>query len=279
MIKKSTLIYLISAAAFLFACSKEEGSDKPDEKCLVSGIEQTDSIGKNTQTYSFEYDDQNRMIQANATRDTAFKSFDFQFSPGKLIMKSRFGGTIDFTLDEQGRISSYTGADPNKTTVFKYNQEGYLIEIVATYNFTRSDGTVGQPSVHTSKLTYTNGNLTKISGKWNSSSIVELTTFEYNNEEANTLFGINAQLDQFTYNYTLPGYYGKTSKNELVKATQTNESENAPVNIITFQYEKDPSGKIRSIVSVFKNIFKSPGKPDKISTFYRNRFTIKYTCD
>lgn len=282
MIRKLTLFSLI-ISTLLASCSKENGEtpeeETPNEKCIISSIEQTDSLETYKETYSFEYDDQGRITRTNASSDSAFTSFNIQYGTDKLTLKSKYWGTLKYTLDEQGRLSSFVDFDVRATDAFKYNQEGYLSEIVSTWTPDSRYGAQEPPSVYTYNLTYTGGNLTKITGKGNDRSVETEITFEYNNEEASLVFGVNDPLDQYFYFYPLPGYYGKTSKNQLVKATYTTTQVNSDLNIVTFRYEKDRSGKTQSIIRESKTIWRVQGRPDAIRFSYWHKLKLNYMCD
>lgn len=279
MIRKFTFLALITAAALLAGCSKDEDAQNAGD-CRVSHVELIDTAGKYKYTYSLEYDSEGRLSKTNSSSDSAFLSFNAVYNPLKIVLDTKYWDDITYNLDNQGRVTHYIDYEGSETAELKYNEEGYLSEIAITFDFYGNAGSGSShpdPDITRYKLSYTNGNLTKIAVKKTPYLAEYEMTLEYNNDEALPLTQINEPLDLIEQFYPLRGALGKTSKNQLAKITGGTRYYETSF-VTTFSYQKDASGKTSSITRRRKTTSKTVQGTEK-SYKEAEIFNLTYQCD
>lgn len=235
------LVYLFSS------CKKNDNISDESKTLTVCNI--VEVFNSSDRSY-LTYDTKGRVIKVNynSANSTDFTTYDYQTT--KILVKN--GNDLKtHLLNSSGQIykSTCEYSTPKRviTTDYKYNTEGYLIQDIA------NDGN----SILTRNLTYTNGNLTKITRPISLNSTVEHTwEIIYNNEDYKNIAGIGSPLYipndvnwLFDPIIISGGYFGKPPKNLISGYSFIKNNKVISMNTIT--YEKNDKGNI--IKQKFKN--------------------------
>lgn len=255
---KKILINLTALSAFitllsLTSCSKSKDIDSsmPDNKCdYLKEMIIIDYFGKGMVNSTITYDSKGRVIfvQGEGKNKAAYR---YTSNTIELDATDIFGEVEKKTyqLDQNGRItgSSYYNYQ------CKYDSEGHLIEYRApsTYN----DEIVGY--VHF-KLSYENGNLTKIARE-DLNYAIYLTYYE--DKPAQEVMGYLSPLyqggiigDRNQFYLIQAGFFGKGSKNLIRSRTDGSNGYPMP----DFRYQFDSKGRVIK---------------------YGDNYAYKYQCD
>ncbi|WP_029278703.1 hypothetical protein [Pedobacter borealis] len=129
----------------------------------------------------------------------------------------------------------------------------------------------------TDNLTYANGNLVKAVSVDAHLGYTETTTYVYSTENAVNTYEIADPLS-YHVDYFPGGYFGKQSKNVLLKGTaKTVDGDPFTDAVYTFGYQYDGKGNATSVsFSVLSTFYPSSG-PVQTDT-YDVKYSLNYTC-
>ncbi|WP_421942342.1 hypothetical protein [Pedobacter sp.] len=272
---RQTIKYLMVAFVAVIAiagCKKEINwnafPDPNGNGCKLSTLK-ADFDGFGNYTINFQYDAQGRISKATAGAETN----TYTYSANKITAKDQDGYVAEINL-ENGRAAS-SGSDGvikvgnvvyEYTRKYTYNAEGYLIQVKNYLN--------GE-LYSIDNLSYANGNLVKAVLVMETSG--HTTTTDYSYSTGNVAVNVYEISDPLSYHvdYFPGGYFGKQSKNVLLKSSSVTADQNGDPfseEVITFNSQYDAKGNATSV------------KMDAVSTFYTvvNTFTarydLSYTC-
>lgn len=241
------IITLILLSCLFYSCKKNDNSSDESKTLTVCNI--VEVLNSSDRSY-LTYDTKGRIIKVNydSANSTDFTTYDYQSSK---ILVMNGNDLTTHLLNSSGLIykstTEYSSPKEVIITDYKYNTEGYLIQDIA------KNGN----SVLTRNLTYSNGNLTKITRPVSLNSSVEYTwEIIYNNEDYKNIAGIGSPLYVpndvnwlFDPIIISGGYFGKPPKNLISGYNFIINNKVSSINTII--YEKNDKGNI--IKQKFKN--------------------------
>jgi hypothetical protein len=241
------IIPLILLSCLFYSCEKNDNSSDETKTLTVCNI--VEVLNSSDRSY-LTYDTKGRVIKVNynSANSTDFTTYDYQATK---ILVMNGNDLTTHLLNSSGLIYKTTTEYPLSKEViitdYKYNSEGYLIQDIA------KNGN----SVLTRNLTYSNGNLTKITRPVSLISPSD-NTWEilYNNDNYINFIGIGSPLTipndvdwYFDAILISGGYFGKAPKNLISGYIFSTNNKTNSSNTIT--YEKNEKGNI--IKQKFKN--------------------------
>ena len=254
-------IYLLLFIMLIFSCSKG-GNPVPKEIiCKVSS--QGDNI--------YKYNTKGELV--SLTNNTFMNMYEFSYEVGIINVaytrniQSSYKEFTKITLDNLGRVSKLSG--PQKILDAKYNNEGYLIELIF------HDAMTGN-YISTSTMSYENGNLVKVMRVSLTGS--EEITMSYSTmlNKLNNGWYANFQLIH-SIDYQIPelfSYWGKMSKNLI--------------NGVSYKYTNTTSSTVTTQNDVWSYILNENGNVQvaKFQVYranpldnYEDEFKYSYQCN
>lgn len=233
---KKILMLALTATMMLVACKKDKGGDEPWEEQPFGGCGYVPR----------ELDEQGRVVQI---RDTANWSSVIKYTyNSNSIQKTTYfrGGSSQhdsYRLDNEGRIIEKLDGHTQWQWNYKYNSEGYLIEIKVSSsnmpeNITWSDGNIVKTG---SNYTYSYGD------DDTTDDILDKGVLQYIYSD------ISGYSNSDVFAFPLAKYFGKKPKKLPIKVVAEWENPFIPKDIVTYEYTKDPQGKILSYIEIRNN--------------------------
>ncbi|HET9053759.1 MAG TPA: hypothetical protein VFM90_06295 [Cyclobacteriaceae bacterium] len=237
---KKSLMYLSAAMlafgmVFMSACSDDEGGgSKEIPPALIKSITLNENNGGWVVTWSFTYDDQDRLTLTEVNEDGYEYDITYDYSvPGKLTELEDGQWETVFDVDSEGRITKQYRDDPSDYNTFSYNSEGYLVEFAevrggaVTYKETATvvDGNI---TVHTRYSDGVTASRTKVFTYLSAASAVNVS----NLPQANLL---NSE------RRTVSGLYGKGSRKlaDYLELNYVDEPEAYVKNANTYTFDSE----------------------------------------
>lgn len=201
----------------------------------------------------------------------------YAYSANKISTTNQDGQIAEVVL-ENGRAVSSSSSDVIAvngvpylyTRKYTYNADGYLIQVK---NYLNGDLST------TDNLTYANGNLVQAISVSGNLNYTETTTYAYSSEIAINTYEIADPLSHHV-DYFPGGYFGKQSKNVLIKSvSKTVDQDGKPFNedTLTYTYQYDAKGNATSFNFTDVSTFYPSSGPIETET-YKAKFTLTYTC-
>lgn len=229
---KNILIFLIALGAFS-SCKKSSTltDETVNQNCKLLSYDMT------AFKVDYVYDSRNRITKQSFTNNGASYELPsyrtFEYATDKITVTDFPSNKKMYYTLSNNRITRlmYSVDEPNRYSDFTYNSDGYISAIKDNHWSIGSNRT----------LTYTNGNLTKLTVDG------EVTTIEYHDKTAPSGLdmGLNKLLeyeymlsDKIEPYIILTSFLGKQSKN-LIKTIRFPSSNE----YIRYDYEYDSSGK------------------------------------
>lgn len=187
----------------------DEGeSGTPDTKTSVITTEDGDKLLlTNNGEFSYSYDAAGRLVGVGGRYGD--EEFSISYNPFKIIEEDVDGGSISMSFNGSGYISrvvesyNYSGDDGTEkgttTANYSYDGSGHLVKISMSGSATETDedGTYNSKGTATITLTWSNGNLTKVTSS--SSGIDEGDKFSETSEFVYTYGSNENAYNQFTH--------------------------------------------------------------------------------
>lgn len=228
---KSLMIAAVAVMSIV-GCKKDKTEDLVNNSdCKLSEINVIYN-GIPDEVYKFAYDNSCKIISTDTDGDLV----SYVYNGDKVAISSQHSShTITIS---NGRVIRSEPANSNTYTNYVYNADGNL-SMTQTYE--------AGILTSTEALTYTNGNLTKIVDT-RSYGTASTTNYEFSNELSSDLTFIDPLVDILDNEFPSGGFYGKLSKNLVVKSKRETTFPSGDVNSRTesFTYEKDTFGKVIS---------------------------------
>ncbi|RBQ10361.1 DUF4595 domain-containing protein [Pedobacter miscanthi] len=232
-----------------------------------------DLLGNYSYTVNFSYDTQGRISKATTGSETN----TYTYSTNKITAVDESGYMAEIILENGRAVSSGSagtimvgGVYYDYTKKYTYNSDGYLIQVKNYLNKELST---------TDDLTYANGNLVKAVSVSADLRYTETATYLYSNEIAVNTYEIADPLS-YHVDYFPGGYFGKQSKNVLIKSVSKTVDENGDPfsdDIITVTSQYDAKGNATSInFSDVSTFYPFGGAPT--TETYSAKYALSYTC-
>ncbi|MCZ4242851.1 hypothetical protein [Pedobacter punctiformis] len=279
---KHAFYYLFFAVVLFSSCNKEKlpVDETSEKKCRIVSADMVFNPEKKTDAAYYtgsaivNYDEKSNIKSIISTQDSAFRSFSVLFTATQLTLKTKYNGDWIYKLDGQGRViyvEFYNGAIKANLA---YNADGYLSSLIKTDSYS------GSQMSYT--FNYADGNLIKATGVNSLNGNTETLEYTYTNDIAIDLTSNANPLYYLEINEVIPGFFGKTSKNQLSSVKQTSMSKNYGSGYsfsYSFLHTRDSEGKITSmkIGTIYAEI--NPGVPNYIRGSWNSVYNFKYQCD
>lgn len=265
--KKIFLMLSTISLLTLASCSKripEITIEEPIEKlseCLVTSSDYITTSGEEINSYKrfFSYNAKQKVtrIDFHTLKSTEFATITYEKSKITMNFELFYEGEKEteqlvYTLDAQGRITSYPDDYLQTVSNVTYNSDGYLSMVKKQY----IDPETNNATTETQTFSYTAGNLTNVVfERTTTAGVVEktLSTISYGTDEPSNDIVAGKVFDAIFHddvNEILVSFFGKKSKNLATKVVSVETHSENPVNTIEsseFNYEKDAKGNIISI--------------------------------
>jgi len=266
------LVAIVSIAS----CKKEINFNaKPDPSgngCSLTTLKaDLDLIG--SYTIAFSYDALGRISKATTGAETN----TYAYAANKITATDQDGYKAEIVLENGRAVSSGSagavvvgGVSYDYTRKYTYNSDGYLIQVKNYFNGNLST---------TDNLTYANGNLVKAVSVDANLDYTETTTYTYSSEIAVNTYEISDPLS-YHVDYFPGGYFGKQSKNVLLKSSTKTVDENGDPRteqVLTFTSQYDAKGNATSLAFTAVSSFYAQNGPVETDT-YNAKYTLVYTC-
>ncbi|PWS30956.1 hypothetical protein [Pedobacter paludis] len=263
------LVAIISIAS----CKKEIdfNAGKSNNCQLTTLTTDLGPLGKYTINYF--YDASGKISKATSDGQTN----TYAYSTNKITATDEDGYVAEIVLENGRAVSSGSdgvivsgGISYDYTRKYTYNAEGYLVEVKNYLSGVLSS---------TDVLTYSNGNLVKGVSTDANLGFVSTTTYSYSTELALNTYEIADPLS-YHVDYFPGGYYGKQSKNVLVKtSTKTVDSSGDPFtdDVVNYSYQFDAKGNASALTFTQVTNFYPSGGPMTTDT-YTAKFNLVYNC-
>lgn len=226
----SIKLTLLALSLMLASCAKKK--IEPEEKiktCNVKVLEYTHSVSSGiTDKYYYTYDSDHRIIRLDYGKEQSSNYEVYTYAPQKITWNDYTERKpLVFTIDANGRVSEALISSNNQIG-FKYNSDGYLIEVGAG------------PDKET--FDYTNGNLTAVAFDSSPYATFEYGTLDNNNDLIYSLIYQNKYLYFGSIDSrVLP--IGKKSKKlpvQIITSVGSGEFKN----IYDYTYKTDDNGRV-----------------------------------
>ncbi|QIL39151.1 hypothetical protein G7074_07560 [Pedobacter sp. HDW13] len=280
---KSQFFSLFFAIILFTACNKDSVPEKDADnakKCRIISADMVFNPDKkiNAAYYAgsavVNYDEKYNVKGIVSTQDSAFRSFSVITTPGQLTLRTKYNGDWIYKLDGQGRAIYVEFYNGSIRANLSYNAEGYISSLTKIDTYSNSQ------TVYI--FNYNNENLVKIASVSSLGGHTETLEYTYNNDIAVDLTSNANPLYYLDIVEVIPGFFGKTSKNQLsgVKQTslQTNYGSGYSVSY-SFLYTKDSDGKIISMKLINTHSEINPGVPNYVRVVWDAVYNFKYKCD
>lgn len=224
-------------------------------------------------TIAFTYDALGRISKASSGGETN----SYVYTANKITGTDQDGYVAEIVLENGRAVSSGSagiivvgGVSYDYTRKYTYNADGYLIQVKNYLNNNLST---------TDNLTYASGNLVKGVSVDAGQGYTATTIYTYSNEIAVNTYEIADPLS-YHVDYFPGGYFGKQSKNVLLKSTtKTVDKDGEPFSneVLTYNYQFDSKGNASSLSFLTEDTFyPSTGSPQ--TDTYNSKFTFNYAC-
>ena len=273
---KLSMVALVAVISIL-SCKKEINWDafpNPNNNgCKLSSLTaDLDVLG--TYDIIFAYDALGRVSNAT-TVDGRINSYTY--TDEKVAAKDQDGAVTEIVLENKRAISSKReeaiiigGVVLSHTKKYTYNSDGYLTQVKNYLN--------GE-LVSTDDLSYADGNLIKVISADPDLTFMTTTDYSYSTKVAVKIYDITDPL-YYHVDYFSGGYYGKQSKNVLIKSSsKTVDREGKPTNeeVSSYNYQYDAKGNTTAISMSIKTIFYPYNAPSTTETT-QLRYALNYNC-
>lgn len=188
---------------------------------------------------SYTYDGLGRLITAVSEGEKkvyTYSDTEITGSVGdeKTVLKLANGRVVSSSY-----INSYevNGKSILVTKDYTYNADGY-INVIKNYLDKELNSVV--------ELTYTNGNLTQTKTTYPDDPAVEIETYEYSEQLLGNPIALADPL-ALLIDYISGDYYGKQSKNAVIKTTERSNN-SSDITVSDYTYKFDAKGNATSIV-------------------------------
>lgn len=272
MIKNfKTLIISTVVVLTLAGCAKEiDFSKLPNagSNCQLTSLK-ADLGVLGTYEVGFTYNAAGKIIKTTSDQG----STSYTYSINKVEAVDDDGEHSEITLDNGRAVSSYVSDFVNSTSStrkYTYNSEGYLVGVE---NYLDADIN------STTTLTYTNGNLTQSKTVYKVDGSTEIINYEYSNDLAKNVYELFDPLS-FEVDYFPGNYFGKQSKNMMVKSTTVTtdlNGEKTSDDVVLYSYQFNASGyaTVFNLNQVYN--FYTNGSVSSTDT-YQAKFNMAYSC-
>jgi len=273
---KLSMVALVTIISIL-SCKKEINWDafpNPNNNgCkLTSLTADLDVLG--TYDITFAYDPLGRVSTA-ITIDGRINSYTY--TAEKVTAKDQDGAITEIVLENKRAISSKReeaiiigGIAFNYTKKYTYNSDGYLTQVKNYLN--------GE-LVATDDLTYTNGNLVRAISADPDLTFTTTTNYSYSTNIAGKIYEITDPL-YYHVDYFSGGYYGKPSKNVLIKSSsKTVDRDGKPMSedVSSYSYQYDAKGNAISISMPITTIV-YPDNAPATTEMTQIKYVLNYNC-
>ncbi|MGN7988976.1 hypothetical protein ACTJKC_16635 [Pedobacter sp. 22226] len=277
------LIYtLLFACLVLSSCNKEnlQETETPNKKCKIVSANMVFNPGKKADVAYYRgsavvnYDEKNNIKNIISTQDSAFTSFSVIATPTQLTLKTKYNGDWIYKLDGLGRVIYVEFYNGSIKANLNYNTEGYISTLTKIDTYSNSQ------TIYT--FNYSNENLVKVTGISSLGLHSETLEYTYSNDIAVDLTSNANPLYYLDIIEVIPGFFGKTSKNQLSGVKQTSlqtNSGNGYSLLYSFLYTKDSEGRIISMKLSNTHLDISPGVPNYIRGSWDSIYNFEYKCD
>lgn len=207
---KKSLMFLSAALlafgmVFLNACSDDEGGgSKEIPAALIKSITSNVDNGDDVRTWTFTYDDQDRLILTEVNENGFEYDITYDYSvPGELTELEDGQWETVFELDAEGRIVKELRDEPDDYNAFAYDPDGFLIE------YTEIRGGLLD---FKETATIVNDNIT-VHSRYDGANVVRTKTFTYlPSASALNVSNLPQANLRNSERRTVSGLYGKGSK-------------------------------------------------------------------
>lgn len=223
---------------------------------------------------SFVYDALGRVSKAT-TIDGQINSYTY--TAEKVIAKDQDGAVTEIVLENKRAVSSKRedavtigGVVFNYSKKYTYNSDGYLTQVKNYLN--------GE-LISTDDLSYTGGNLVKVISTDPNLTFTTTTSYSYSTNVAGKIYEVADPL-YYHVDYFSGGYYGKQSKNVLIKSeSKTVDRDGNPTDevVSSYIYQYDTKGNTTSISMPISTTFYPDNGPATTETT-PTKYTLNYNC-
>lgn len=171
-----TTAAIVLIAATTFTSCKKDDKKKPNCKLISATVD--GGGGGGGETYTFSYNNDNKVIQIAATGGSSPSTTTLTYSGTTVNIISRSGGSIDgkviLTLNDASHVTRMEDRDPVSNSIDSYTDYTYG----TNGNLTSYTSKYGSSAPELTTVATTNGNITSIA------SAGDITTLEYNTDQA-----------------------------------------------------------------------------------------------
>ena len=264
------------AIVSIASCKKEINFNaKPDPSgngCKLTSLKaELDLLG--SYTIAFSYDASGRISKATTGAETN----TYVYAANKITATDETGYKAEIVLENGRAVSSGSagaivvgGVSYEYTRRYTYNSDGYLIQVKNYYNGSLSS---------TDNLTYASGNLVKAVSVDANLDYTETTTYTYSTDIAVNTYEISDPLS-YHVDYFPGGYFGKQSKNVLLKSSTKTVDENGDPRteqVLSYTSQYDAKGNATALSFTAVSSFYSQNGPVETET-YNAKYSLSYTC-
>lgn len=195
---------------------------------------------------NYLYDASGKLTKATSDGESRI----YTYSDTKITGVLPDGERTELSISGGKAVSSYNsdffnvnGVSVPVTRTYTYNADGYL-SVVKSY--------LDKSLNSTAELTYSNGNLTQSKITYTEDGEVETTTYEYSSQLAVNPYEMSDPLSVIV-DYMPGGYFGKYSKNVVIKSTQrSGKSDDLLVSEYSYKFDAKGNATYTLIKSVQK---------------------------
>ena len=275
--KIKLLMVAIVAVVSIVSCKKEINwnafPDPQGNGCKLTSLKaDLDVLG--SYDISFAYDALGRVLKATTTDG---QINNFTYTAEKITAKDQDGSISEIVLENKRAVSSKRedaltvgGAVFSYTKKYTYNSDGYLIQVKNYLNGELSS---------TDDLSYTNGNLVKVVSTDPNQTFTTTTNYSYSTDVAVNVYDVADPL-YYHVDYFSGGYYGKQSKNVLIKSSSKTVDRNGkPLNedVSIYTYQVDAKGNTVAISLPVTTTF-YPANGTATTETAQTKYSLNYNC-
>lgn len=235
--QKTIKYVMVAFVAIISSCKKEINWNAKfangGNGCKLTSVD-TDLgiLGKYAINYT--YDASGKLIKATSDGESRI----YTYTETKITGVLPDGERTELTISDGKAVSSYNsdffhvnGVSIPVTRTYTYNADGYL-SVVKSYLDNKLNSTA--------ELTYSNGNLIQSKVTYPEDGDVETTTYEYSSQLAVNPYEMSDPVSVIV-DYMPGGYFGKYSKNVVIKSTERSNQSNS-VTVSDYIYKFDAKG-------------------------------------
>jgi hypothetical protein len=185
-------------------------------------------------TLNYSYDASGRLVKVTSDGESKV----YTYTATKITGVLPDGERTELTIENGRAVASYNsdffhvnGVSIPVTRTYTYNADGYL-SVVKSY--------LDKNLNSTDELTYSNGNLIQSKITYTEDGEVVTTTYEYSSQLAVNPYEMSDPLSLIV-DYIPGDYFGKYSKNVVIKSTQRSSQSN-DVTVSDYSYKFDAKG-------------------------------------